>query len=222
MSNIELEEERDLSLMIVLEYSNPYNDDEIEINLVKFENDTLSDFYDDVGSLMFSKEISEGTVLVFEERVFWFIKSDFDAALFQMLGVEKFDFNNEVFKWYLNEFEVDSLEVNNINFKTPDEVNENYQKQINTKVEQQSNYGSVISIARVESDGTVYILNSGSEDIIINTLKVGNCSKTGEMVLSNQNVGDFKIDNCALEKNLVVTVVAISDEGVVEAKSVVK
>ena len=90
-----------------------------------------------------------------------------------------------------------------------------YQSGINTKVEQQSNAGSAVSIERLEN-GTVYLKNGGV-DVLTADITVGgssNCGNTSQ-TLNGSKVTSVAIGNgCDLKVGTAYDVVVVTGNGV--------
>ena len=105
-----------------------------------------------------------------------------------------------------------------------------YQSGLNTKVEQESNQGSSITIERVEAIGvdlntTIYLKNTATSNVLITDLKVVKDGTTYCTQLIDQNatastVTPFYWANCtggALVSGVSYNVVAVSSTGVYQA-----
>ena len=77
-----------------------------------------------------------------------------------------------------------------------------YQSGLNAKVETQSNAGSALTVELLQTDGAVYVKNSGTDDISVSNISVttssgayNNCSATG--TASGSSVTTFDVGTCS-------------------------
>ncbi len=108
-----------------------------------------------------------------------------------------------------------------------------YQSGINTKVEQQSNAGSVLTIERLESsaNGTLYLKNAGTENVTVSSFKVlkdgaTQCDDSGlTTVVAGNSVEELSGSGAcdvALVSGLAYDVVVVTNVGVFQATKIAR
>lgn len=98
-----------------------------------------------------------------------------------------------------------------------------YQSGINTKVEQQSNAGSALTVERLEgtSDVTVYVKNTAAENVLIKDIKVlkdgsAQCNSSTDTNATASSVTELTglLTGCGLTVDSAYDVVLVTNNGV--------
>ena len=102
-----------------------------------------------------------------------------------------------------------------------------YQSGLNTQIEQQSQSGSAITVERLEADGTLYLRNSGSSDVTVESVDVsaasgysGSCSISSNFTVSANSVTN---QSCgSLTQDSVYNVVVQTPDGVYSEEEIAR
>lgn len=235
--------EDDGTFGIEAKYANPLKPDDYsedyKIILAKFYGDNSFEEFESIIKSRGVKITNDHGSFIQADKdaiLFYSENSDFDIIMIDG-NIDDPDFysNNELLKWSLKEFGINSNKVESLKFevKTKEDF-DNYQKGVNAKIEQQSSAGAAITISRVgivKGNVELLVLNTGTTDVTPKTITLTQDSNT--CILDNTVTFAFNDVTAVLNLTTIdcpilptlgqpIEVVIVTETSVISAKQIVR